>query len=289
MRSRFWIKIAVLVAVCLLAFAIVRWQGLLFSNINDKLGIAKCWVQKFGILAPLIYIFAYILRPLIFIPATPFAILGGLLFGSAWGTFYVLLGAMCSSVCEFLVVRYLAGEKTRDYFTEKAKVLDKVFRGHGFVTVFLVRLIPNVAFDLQNCILAITPVKFKDYFFGTLLGCLPASIFYSSIGNIALNLSVTWKIGFVVSVVLCLYIVYSLFFSKRNNKLGDKIKRVKINYYIRTILVILTIFTWVVLYLPVSIIFYFVDLVIHCLRLLIASQKSIKKHDIIIEDSSQFS
>jgi uncharacterized membrane protein YdjX (TVP38/TMEM64 family) len=45
-----------------------------------------------------------------------------------------------------------------------------------------------VAFDLQNCALALTPVKWSDYLWGTLLGCFPAIMFYVILGDQALVL-----------------------------------------------------------------------------------------------------
>ena len=133
------------------------------------------------------------------------------MFGSFWGTIYVLIGAMCSSICEFLLVRYFVRGKAKEFLKEKTRRVGEVVVKHGFLTVFLVRLIPNVAFDLQNCGLALAPVRFIDYFFGTLLGCLPACIFYASLGNLVFNWSVPWAIGFVVSLGICLYLLRFLF------------------------------------------------------------------------------
>ena len=168
--------------------------------------------------APLAYILGFVLRPLLFLPATPVAILGGLLFGSLWGTIYVLMGAMCSSICEFLLVRYFLGEKTKRFLKEKAQTLNKLVVKHGFSTVFLVRIIPNIAFDLQNCGLALMPIKFTHYFYGTLLGCLPACIFYAFFGSIALNWTVPGKIGILVTLGIVLYIFSFLLSTKVNSK-----------------------------------------------------------------------
>jgi len=54
---------------------------------------------------------------------------------------------------------------------------------------------------------------------GTLLGCLPACIFYASFGNLALNWSVPWQVGFVVSFGICLFLLR--FFLFKANKYRD--------------------------------------------------------------------
>ena len=216
-KWRMWIGIGF--ATCVVIFLLIQWHQLIFSNLSEKTEIIKHWVDNLGIWAPLAYLLGYVLRPLLLFPAVPFAILGGVLFGSFWGAIYVLIGAMFSSICEFLLVRYFVGEKAKEFLKGKTRKISQVVSKSGFLTVFLIRLIPNIAFDLQNCGLALTPVSFIDYFFGTLLGCLPACIFYASLGNLAFNWSVPWAIGFVVSLGICLYLLRFLFPAiKENNK-----------------------------------------------------------------------
>ena len=211
-------RIGLVIIICSIIIVFAQWHDFIFSNLSEKTEIIKYWVQRLGIWAPLAYIFGFVLRPLVFLPATPVAILGGFLFGGLWGTIYVLIGVMCSSTCEFLLVRYFLGEKTKIFLREKARALNQLVVKHGFSTVFLVRFIPNVAFDLQNCGLALMPIKFKHYFYGTFLGCLPASIFYVFFGNTALNWSVPGKIGILVTLGSCFYILYFLLSTRINFK-----------------------------------------------------------------------
>lgn len=217
---RWWMKVGIVVIICGIILVFAKWHDFILSNLSEKIEIVKYWVQKLGIWAPLAYIFVFALRPLVFLPATPVAILGGLLFGSLWGTVYILAGAMCSSICEFLLVRYFLEEKAKRFLKEKAQALNQLVVKHGFITVFLIRIIPNVAFDLQNCGLALMPIKFTHYFYGTLLGCLPAIIFYACFGNLVLNWSIPWNIGILVTLGVCLYILRFLL-PKRTDSAND--------------------------------------------------------------------
>ena len=219
MSKRWWIKIVIALIFLGVILIFVRWHGFIFSNLSEKTEIVKYWVQKLGVWAPLVYCLGFILRPIVFFPATPYAILGGILFGSIWGTLYVVIGAMCSGICEFLFVRYFADERVKTFLENKTKKVSGTISKHGFITVFLVRIIPNVAFDLQNCGLALAPIKFSHYALGTLLGCLPACIFYASFGNLALNWFVPWQVGFVVSFGICLFLLR--FFLFKANKYRD--------------------------------------------------------------------
>ncbi|MGA9288427.1 MAG: TVP38/TMEM64 family protein, partial [Anaerobacillus sp.] len=46
------------------------------------------WILSFGILAPIVYMIIYTIRPLIFFPASVLSIAGGLAFGALFGTIY---------------------------------------------------------------------------------------------------------------------------------------------------------------------------------------------------------
>lgn len=206
MHSRWKIKIGIVIFICIIILVFVRYHGIVFSSLNEKTVIVKYWARKIGVWAPLVYILGFILRPIVFFPAAAYAILGGVLFGSIQGAFYVVIGAMCSGVCEFIFARYFAGEKVKAFLEKKTKKMSRAISKHGFNTVFLVRIIPNVAFDLQNLGLALMPIKFSHYVLGTFIGCLPACIFYASLGNLALNWAIPWKIRLVVLLGLVLYL-----------------------------------------------------------------------------------
>lgn len=208
-------RVGIIMGLGCIVFVLAQWHQFIFLGISEKTEIVKFWVLRLGVWAPAVYILGYILRPLVFFPATPFAIIGGLLFGSAWGTLYILIGAMCSSVCEFLLVRYVIGEKAKQFLKEKSRKVNEMVVKHGLLTVFLVRLIPNVAFDLQNCGFALAPIKFKHFFYGTLLGCFPACILYASLGGFVSNWVLPSKIGFMISALVFFYIVFILMMKKK--------------------------------------------------------------------------
>lgn len=202
-------------------------------ELHQKIEMLKCAVQKTGGWAPAVYLLSYIVRPVLFIPATPVVILGGILFGSVWGVIYGMSGLMCSGVIEFIIFRYFFQKRMIPFLREKTQAIDfypdirkpagepagfhsqkrhgiishvfmrfirtagsqkflreysnEMFGEKGFITVFLIRFIPNVAFDIQNCGLAFSPVRFRHYLFGTFLGCFPACVFYVYVGSFAFH------------------------------------------------------------------------------------------------------
>jgi uncharacterized membrane protein YdjX (TVP38/TMEM64 family) len=150
----------------------LRLLGINFSKVNEE--DIKAWVESLGFWGPTIYIIVYIFRPLILLPAAIYSASAGVIWGLK-GFVYVQIGANISAAVEFLIARYFAREAVEKFLKGKISNIDKRIEEHGFLTVLLVRLIPNLPWDVQNLSLGLTKVKFRHYFFATLIGIMPAS------------------------------------------------------------------------------------------------------------------
>ena len=181
-----WVVVVAIVAIGFMAF-LGQWHNVTPFQIAQKLEPLHVWVKNFGLLAPIAYVFLFVLRPLALLPSALVTMLGGLLFGVVNGVALVLIGAGISGSIEFVFIRHFANPGIKNFIREKAPGIANATEQKGFLTVFLVRVIPNVAFDLQNCALALTPVKFSDYLWGTLAGCFPAIVLFVVLGNQALT------------------------------------------------------------------------------------------------------
>lgn len=165
-------KVLLIVLIVGTIFLILRSFGVDFSRVSAE--EIKTWVKSLGFWGPTIYIIVYVFRPLILLPAAIFSASAGVIWGLE-GFIYVQIGANISAVAEFLIARYFARELVQKYLKGKISRVDESIKKHGFITVLLVRLIPNLPWDVQNLSLGLTKVKFKDYFFATLIGIIPAS------------------------------------------------------------------------------------------------------------------
>lgn len=165
-------KILLIVLIVGAIFLVLRSLGVNFSKVSAE--EIKAWVESLGFWGPTIYIIVYVFRPLILLPAAIFSASAGAIWGLE-GFIYVQIGANISAAVEFLIARYFARELVQKYLKGKISRVDESIKKHGFITVLLVRLIPNLPWDVQNLSLGLTKVKFKDYFFATLIGIMPAS------------------------------------------------------------------------------------------------------------------
>jgi len=140
--------------------------------------------------------------------------------GVIWGLkglIYLLIAANISAIAEFLIARYFAREAVEKLIKGKISHIDKAIERRGFVTVLLIRLIPNVAWDIQNLGLGLTKVKFRDYFLATLIGIIPGSFalvyFGSSFISVITNPKHFWKI--IVAFIIFGAVYYLQQFLKR--------------------------------------------------------------------------
>jgi len=132
------------------------------------------WVNQFGIMGPLVFIVAFVLAPVFFLPGSIFALAGGALFGPIQGTFYNLIAATIGATLSFLFARYLASDWVARKMGGKLKiVLDGVNKA-GWRFVAFVRLVPLFPFNLLNYTLGLTKIKSRQYILASLVCMSPA-------------------------------------------------------------------------------------------------------------------
>ena len=146
------------------------------------------YIQGFGRLAPIVYVMAYILNTISVIPPIGFlSIAGGLLFGKVWGFLYVMIGCMIGTTCTFYISRLFGRDLVQKILKGKLKNLDDAFEKHGFTTVLILRVV-YFPYEILNYASGLSKMKFKDFFFGTLIGLIPgvaiSTIFGGALGGI---------------------------------------------------------------------------------------------------------
>ena len=80
----------------------------------------------------------------------------------------------------------------------------------GFKTVFLIRLIPNLPFDVQNYGLGFSPVHFGPYVLGSVLGMAPGAFAYVYFGYSLSDPKQVWKLVLAVLLVVGLIVATSV-------------------------------------------------------------------------------
>lgn len=202
-----WVKLSALLAFIFLVFIAFRFLKIDFSKVSEE--EFRNWVKSLGAWGPIIYIIVYILRPLILFPAGVLSAAAGIIWGAGFGFLYLQIAANISSTIEFLLARSFARGLVEKYLKGRLVNLDAKIERHGFLTVLLIRLIPNVAWDIQNLSLGLTKVKFRNYFSATLIGIMPGSFafvfFGSSLIKVLFNPKNLWLILAAILFFACVY------------------------------------------------------------------------------------
>ncbi len=157
--------------------------------------------------AGLYMILAKIISGVTFVPGTPLTILSGALFGTFWGTIISIIGNLLGAVCAFFIARYIFRDFVQKKILGKYPSLDK-FENRlftkGLHTVIILRLLPIFPYNFLNFALAVTEVKFKDFFLGSAIGMIPGTIAFVHFGDSVKMLSY-FNIAISVLAIILLF------------------------------------------------------------------------------------
>ncbi len=168
-------------------------QGLVLVALIAALGVAitfrqdidaaavEAWIRSFGLWGGLVFITAFSLACVLFVPGTIFILSGGALFGPVWGTTYNLVGMTVGATCAFLVARYLASDWVAGKAGPRLKRLIAGVEAEGwrFVAAARLALLP---FNMLNYAFGLTRIPLVPYVLSTLGSMAPATIAYTYLG-----------------------------------------------------------------------------------------------------------
>ena len=139
------------------------------------------WVQGFSRLAPLVFICFFVVLNTLGLPAPVLGAVGGAAFGLFEGA-AVTLSAMWVTACiQFLLARRLGGERLRERLSAQLGRIGLLLERRGALAVAGGRLLPG-PFSELNMAAGLTPLTFRDFAVGTILGCAPKAAAWSAVG-----------------------------------------------------------------------------------------------------------
>ncbi|HEX2252042.1 MAG TPA: VTT domain-containing protein [Thermoanaerobaculia bacterium] len=170
---RFGILIVLLVA----GFAALRWSPLaehldqeaLLTTFRDL--AANPWAP-----VALIAIFAA-LCPL-GLPVSPLVLVGGLVFGFAWGTLWNFLGTWAGAATSFAVARLLGHDLVVRLAGRRLERVEHLVERHGFWALVRLRFVP-IPYALVNYAAAFAGVRPGVFLTATAIGLAPAITLYT--------------------------------------------------------------------------------------------------------------
>jgi uncharacterized membrane protein YdjX (TVP38/TMEM64 family) len=147
----------------------------------------KAWVQELGPLGYVVYVLAYVVFCVFFLPASPLTFGAGAIFGFVKGTIIVIIGATLGATVSFLLGRTIMRKRIERMAANnpKFRALDRAIAKEGGKIVFLIRLAPVFPFAYINFAFGLTGVRLLAYVVATFFGIIPVTLAFVYIADAA--------------------------------------------------------------------------------------------------------
>jgi uncharacterized membrane protein YdjX (TVP38/TMEM64 family) len=142
-------------------------------------------LDRAGPWAPALFIAAYVLGSLAFVPGAVLTLIAGALFGLGRGIPIVFTGAVLGSSAAFALARTLARERVTRWLSRdpRAAAIDEAVADRGLLIVLLFRLSPVFPYNVLNYALGASRIRYRDFLIGS-VGMLPGTVLYTYYGKV---------------------------------------------------------------------------------------------------------
>ena len=199
----------VLRIVAALVLAVV-FIALWFSPLRDQLTREniRAGVEQIRAVwyAPIIYVLIYALGCVAAIPASIFVIAAGFIWGWVLGGCYAMVGGTLGAVVSYFAGRFI-GAGLLDRFGRVGRLVAKQVDHAGFKSLLVLRNIPGIPFAALNYGAGVAGVRFRDYFFATILGIAPSKFVITYCADALFNGSMSEGDAFKRLAIVCLLVV----------------------------------------------------------------------------------
>ncbi len=125
------------------------------------------------------FVVVYAIAAALALPATPFTLAGGVVFGVAKGAFLNWMAATTGATGSFLLARWLGADAVRSLLGRHAEKLSWLTYEANVLTILRLRLIPVVPFDGLSVASGLAGVPLRSFVIGTAVGIIPGTLIYT--------------------------------------------------------------------------------------------------------------
>jgi uncharacterized membrane protein YdjX (TVP38/TMEM64 family) len=168
----------------------------------------RAFVLSFGGWAPAIYLLTYG-QPVVPLPASMLTIAGGLAFGPVWGTLAALSGATLRACGQLGIARWMGRDAVTKMLKGRVAELNERVGANTFWTVFWIRMIPAMPYDVQNYTFGFSKVRFWPFALATCLGILPWTVTFVIFGDALSDPKRFWQMVAALAVFMVLFAVFA--------------------------------------------------------------------------------
>lgn len=184
MRLGRWIPLSVLAVGLVGFFVFDLGRFLSFETLQQHRDILQGWVSEHPVVSRFGYAVLYALAIAFSLPiGLVLTVTGGFLFGLIEGTALTVVAATVGAVAVFWAARTAFGESLRARAGPFVGRLEAGFKKDALSYLLVLRLVPLFPFWLVNIVPALLGVSTRIYTIGTLLGIIPGTFVFISVGS----------------------------------------------------------------------------------------------------------
>ena len=113
----------------------------------------------------------------------PIILTAGFIFGTWIGSLIAIIGLTFGATLLYFFANYFVKDLIEEKFSKKFSNLSSKIRENEFLFFLIYRFIGGIPFQIQNILPVLFNVKFKNYFFGSLIGMFPQVFVWVSFGS----------------------------------------------------------------------------------------------------------
>jgi uncharacterized membrane protein YdjX (TVP38/TMEM64 family) len=149
----------------------------------DNPRLLKSEVVSWGAWGPIVYMLLYAVGPSFLLPGAVMTIAAGLAFGAWRGAAWSLIGADAGAIVAFGAGRFLGRSFVeRTIGSRLRQTLNRLERNGFYLTLYL-RLVPVIPYNAFNLLAGASPIRFKDYFWASVIGMTPGTVLFALLGD----------------------------------------------------------------------------------------------------------
>lgn len=159
-------------------------EYLAFETFRDNRGLLLDFVEQNGVVAVLAYMAVYAVAIAFSLPGgAVLTLAGGFLFGTLGGGMITVVGATLGATVLFLAARTGLGKPLRARAGPAMRKIEAEFHENAWSYLLFLRMVPVFPFWMVNLALAFLGVGLKAFVITTLIGIIPGTFIYASLGN----------------------------------------------------------------------------------------------------------
>ncbi len=177
------VPVAVLALGAIAFFALGLDEYVTIEALREHRTLLTAFVAENAVAAPLLFMTLYAVAIAFSLPGgAVMTIAGGFLFGNIVGTGWVVIAATLGATAVFLIAKTALGDALRAKAGPWLNKLEAGFHENALSYLLVLRLIPLFPFFVVNLVPAFLGVRLRTYVIGTVVGIIPGSFVFTSVG-----------------------------------------------------------------------------------------------------------